>query len=449
MVVLVVDDDASFNELISRYLRKEKFEVISVLSASTALRTLQEKVIDLVLADYKMPEMDGIELIEAIQKLYPDLPVILMTNYADIRVAVNSIKVGAFDFVSKPIIPDELLKIVHLALTKDATKSSSSLQKKTSYVKGKNEQTEKLWKHLAMVAPTKMNVLITGESGTGKEYIACTIHEMSRRANGPFVAVDCGALTVELAGSELFGHVKGAFTGAQSDKRGLFEVANGGTLFLDEIGNLPHEIQILLLRAIQEEQIKRVGGTQDIPVDVRIVAATNEMLIDNVQKQIFRNDLYHRLNEFELYLAPLRERLDDLKEFAEFFITEACEEFDRPLMKISQEVQQVFMQYSWPGNLRELRNIIRRSVILTLGDTIELDVLPAGLLESQKSEAVESLSVSEPVSLDIKTHQQELEKKMLMEALEKYKFNKSKAAQALHIDRSTLYKKLKQYNIDL
>lgn len=449
MIVLVVDDDASFNELISRYLRKEKFEVISVLSASTALRTLQEKVIDLVLADYKMPEMDGIELIEAIQKLYPDLPVILMTNYADIRVAVNSIKVGAFDFVSKPIIPDELLKIVHLALTKDATKSSSSLQKKTSYVKGKNEQTEKLWKHLAMVAPTKMNVLITGESGTGKEYIACTIHEMSRRANGPFVAVDCGALTVELAGSELFGHVKGAFTGAQSDKRGLFEVANGGTLFLDEIGNLPHEIQILLLRAIQEEQIKRVGGTQDIPVDVRIVAATNEMLIDNVQKQIFRNDLYHRLNEFELYLAPLRERLDDLEEFAEFFITEACEEFDRPLMKISQEVQQVFMQYSWPGNLRELRNIIRRSVILTLGDTIELDVLPAGLLESQKSEAVESLSVSEPVSLDIKTHQQELEKKMLMEALEKYKFNKSKAAQALHIDRSTLYKKLKQYNIDL
>lgn len=449
MVVLVVDDDASFNELISRYLRKEKFEVISVLSASTALRTLQEKVIDLVLADYKMPEMDGIELIEAIQKLYPDLPVILMTNYADIRVAVNSIKVGAFDFVSKPIIPDELLKIVHLALTKDATKSSSSLQKKTSYVKGKNEQTEKLWKHLAMVAPTKMNVLITGESGTGKEYIACTIHEMSRRANGPFVAVDCGALTVELAGSELFGHVKGAFTGAQSDKRGLFEVANGGTLFLDEIGNLPHEIQILLLRAIQEEQIKRVGGTQDIPVDVRIVAATNEMLIDNVQKQIFRNDLYHRLNEFELYLAPLRERLDDLEEFVEFFITEACEEFNRPLMKISQEVQQVFLQYSWPGNLRELRNIIRRSVILTLGDTIELDVLPAGLLESQKSEAVESLSVSEPVSLDIKTHQQELEKKMLMEALEKYKFNKSKAAQALHIDRSTLYKKLKQYNIDL
>lgn len=385
MVVLVVDDDASFNELISRYLRKEKFEVISVLSASTALRTLQEKVIDLVLADYKMPEMDGIELIEAIQKLYPDLPVILMTNYADIRVAVNSIKVGAFDFVSKPIIPDELLKIVHLALTKDATKSSSSLQKKTSYVKGKNEQTEKLWKHLAMVAPTKMNVLITGESGTGKEYIACTIHEMSRRANGPFVAVDCGALTVELAGSELFGHVKGAFTGAQSDKKGLFEVANGGTLFLDEIGNLPHEIQILLLRAIQEEQIKRVGGTQEIPIDVRIVAATNELLIDNVQKQTFRNDLYHRLNEFELFLAPLRDRLDDLEEFAEFFISEACEEFERPLMKMSLEVKQAFQQYSWPGNLRELRNIIRRSVILTLGETIELDVLPAGLLEFQKS----------------------------------------------------------------
>lgn len=448
MVVLVVDDDASFNDLISKYLRKEKFEVISIVESTSALETIKTHHVDLVLADYKMPVMDGLELIEEIHKTHPDLPVILMTNYADIRVAVDSIKIGAFEFVSKPIIPDELMKIVHLALSRSPQPISKGFS--TKYIKGKNTHTEKLWKHLTMVAPTKMNVLITGESGTGKEYIARTIHDMSRRSNGPFVSIDCGALTKELAGSELFGHVKGAFTGAVSDKKGMFEVAQGGTLFLDEIGNLPHEIQVLLLRALQEDKIKRVGGTQEISIDVRIVAATNEELVNNVQMQTFRNDLYHRLNEFELHLSPLRDRLDDLEEFSEYFIQEACAEFDRTPLTISEDVLKIFRQYNWPGNLRELRNIIRRSVILSAGNIIQLDVLPPGMMDIKEEEiSQDNVETNNSSSLDMKNQQQELEKKMLIEALEKYKYNKSKAAQALNIDRSTLYKKLKFYQIEI
>lgn len=456
MVILVVDDDLSFNELVSRYLTKEGFEVISVYGSRQALDVIGQQRIDLVLADYKLPGMDGLALTEKIQQMYSGIPVILITNYADIRVAVNSIKLGAFEFVSKPVIPDELLKIIHLALSPSEQKSHTVKHtQEEQYIIGKNEKTANLWKHVNIVAPTKMNVLITGESGTGKEHIARTIHQMSRRAKGPFVAVDCGALTVELAGSELFGHMKGAFTGANADKKGLFEEANGGTLFLDEVGNLPYEIQVSLLRAIQEESIKRVGGNKEIKVDVRLVAATNDLLSQSIENNSFRNDLYHRLNEFELFIPPLRERIDDVEEFCDFFVRQACSEFEKQPVSISDEVKQVFMNYSWPGNLRELRNIIRRSVILTSGDEITGDALPIGMKDASEvksSENVQQPIVSQgssPNLLNIKDQNREQERRLVLEALEKFKYNKTKAAEALNIDRSTLYKKMKLYEIEI
>ncbi len=451
MHILVVDDDIAFNDLLNRFLTKEGFIVESVYSSKEVLNIIQQKRVDLVLVDYQLPGMDGLQLTEKIHNEHPGLPVILITNYADIRVAVNSIKLGAFEFVSKPVIPDELLKIIRLALTNTST-VTQKISVPPQYVIGENEMMSQLWKHLSVVAPTKMNVLITGESGTGKEHIARTIHQMSRRSQGPFVAVDCGALTVELAGSELFGHVKGAFTGANADKKGLFEEAKGGTLFLDEVGNLPYEIQVALLRAIQEETVKRVGGNKEIKVDVRLVAATNDRLAESIENQVFRNDLFHRLNEFELYLPPLRDRISDILEYCQFFIEAACEEFEKPVLRLHEDVKQIFMHYSWPGNLRELKNIIRRAVVLATGEELTADLLPVGLQEMAISEPLvqnETLKTTGPVqTLNMKDQNQELEKRLLVEALEKFKYNKTKAAEALNIDRSTLYKKLKQYNIE-
>ena len=456
MMILVVDDDPSFNQLLSNYLKREGFEVISVHSSNSALEVVSKQKIDLLLSDYRLPDMDGLALIAKIKNEYPGLPVILITNYADIRLAVNSIKLGAFEFVSKPVIPDELLKVVNLALSRQAQQQSSEKSNKhkqsPDYIIGKDEQAAQVWKHLSIVGPTKMNVLIVGESGTGKEYVARNIHALSRRAEMPFVAVDCGALPVELAASELFGHVKGAFTGAITDKRGLFEEANKGTLFLDEVGNLPYEVQVLLLRAIQEGVIKRVGSNKEIKVDVRIVAATNDFLKRGIENNTFRNDLFHRLNEFELSLPPLRNRLEDLDEFSDFFVQQACEEFDKPLVKVHEEVRQIFRNYSWPGNLRELKNIIRRAVLLCTGTEITPDVLPMGLkdiTDEQPFQPGKEIEGNGSVSLNIKDKSKENEKKMIIDALKIHKYNKSKAAEALNIDRSTLYKKIKDYNIEI
>ncbi len=454
MRILVVDDDPSFNGLVSNYLERQNFKTTSVYSSNSALAELANTKYDLVLADYKLPGMDGLQLIEKVKSRYQGLPVILITNYADIRVAVDSIKLGAFEFVTKPVNPDELLKVIDLALTRPEGHVNSKQQPEdiSGYVVGKNYKTSQLWKHITVVSPTKMNVLIIGESGTGKEHIARTIHRMSRRSGKPFVAVDCGALSIELAGSEFFGHVKGAFTGANMDKKGLFESAHGGTLFLDEVGNLPYEVQVSLLRAIQEKSIKKVGGNQEIPVDVRLVAATNHKLSINGDDSRFRNDLYHRLNEFELQVPPLRERLDDLDEFCDFFIQQACKELEKPTMVISTEVRDIFQAYHWPGNLRELRNIIRRAILLAPGTEITPEVLPAGVkdrsMKNQPGVAIEPDSVFQSTGLSIKEHNMEQEKQLIVNALVKYRYNKTKAADALNIDRSTLYYKIKQYKID-
>ena len=463
--VLVIDDDPAFNKMLSHFLERNNFQVVSAHSANTALLEIERESFDLVLTDFRLPGMDGLELIRTIKSKNPELPVILITNYADVRTAVNSIKFGAFEFVSKPLIPDEFLVIVNKALSKQSTGKLESKQKvkqNIKYIVGTTEEAIRLWEYVELVAPTRMSVLILGESGTGKEYVARALHDKSKRSSQRFIALDCGILSKELAASELFGHVKGSFTGATTDKKGLFELANGGTLFLDEVGNLPIDVQIQLLRTIQEKVVRRVGSEKDIKVDVRLIAATNENIASAINEGNFRNDLLHRLNEFELNVPALRNRGADLNKFISFFINEASEELDKIVNNIDSTALSTLESYSWPGNLRELKNIIKRAVLLSQSDTITIDHLPKGLISTDKSlsnpievdknqneQSNESRSNSNSSEItDLKYMQDLNEKELITRVLKENKYNKSKAAKQLNIDRTTLYQKIKKFDID-
>ncbi|GAA5022826.1 sigma-54-dependent Fis family transcriptional regulator [Marivirga lumbricoides] len=461
MKLLVIDDDPSFNKMLTGFLLRNNYQVESAHSPQSALELLKDHVFNLVLTDFKLPGMDGIALMQEIKRIYPGTPVILITNYSDIRTAVNSIKLGAYEFVNKPVNPDELLKTVEKALKAERKpeeqEKTTESPKKTNgkqlqFIIGQTPQSLELWNYVDVVAPTKMSVLILGESGTGKEYVANIIHQKSKRANKQFVAIDCGVLSKELAASELFGHVKGAFTGATQDKKGQFEVANGGTLFLDEIGNLPYEVQVQLLRVLQERIIKRVGSDKEIPIDVRIISATNESLSQNRNSEEFRNDLYHRINEFELNVPPLRNRLADLEEYCEFFISEACLELNKNHKTLSEEVLLAFKNYDWPGNLRELKNLIKRAVLLAPTDKITMDQLPEGFKNTENtfvdSGNKSSIQQNDVTNQDLKEIQKAQEINTIKKVLADTKFNKSMAAKILNIDRSTLYKKIKEYGID-
>ncbi|MBK6263978.1 sigma-54-dependent Fis family transcriptional regulator [Marivirga sp. S37H4] len=455
MNILVVDDDPSFNKMLTGFLSRNNYEVKSAHSPQSALALLKENTFDLVLTDFKLPDMNGIKLMQEIKKVHNNIPVILITNYSDIRTAVNSIKLGAYEFVTKPVIPDELLKTIQKALTVEPTQAGSSSEDKPKekdtsleFIVGKTPKSLELWDYVDLVAPTKMSVLILGESGTGKEYVANIIHQKSSRAAKPFVAMDCGVLSKELAASELFGHVKGAFTGAINDKKGQFEVANGGTLFLDEIGNLPYEVQVQLLRVLQESIIKRVGSEKEIPVDVRIISATNENLADNRNSEEFRNDLYHRINEFELKVPPLRERLIDLEEYCAFFMKEACRDLNKPPKILSNEVVEIFKKYDWPGNLRELKNLIKRAVLLATDEYITIDQLPEGFKQKETGTKDSAENIKSVSHQNLKEIQKSQEIEAIKRVLSETKYNKSLAAKLLNIDRSTLYKKIKEYGID-
>lgn len=460
MKLLVIDDDPSFNKMLTGFLLRNNYQVESAHSPQSALGLLKDHVFNLVLTDFKLPGMDGIELMQEIKRIYPGTPVILITNYSDIRTAVDSIKLGAYEFVTKPVNPDELLKTVEKALHSENTPTLQATTatppkatgKQLQFIIGKTPQSLELWKYVDVVAPTKMSVLILGESGTGKEYVANIIHQKSKRATKPFVAIDCGVLSKELAASELFGHVKGAFTGATQDKKGQFEVANGGTLFLDEIGNLPYEVQVQLLRVLQERVIKRVGSDKEIPIDVRIISATNESLSQNRNSEEFRNDLYHRINEFELNVPPLRNRIADLEEYCDFFISEACRELNKSSKTLSEEVLSAFKNYDWPGNLRELKNLVKRAVLLAPDDTITMEQLPEGFKHTENSsteaEGIPLTQHHNVVNQDLKEIQKAQEIDTIKKVLADTKFNKSMAAKILNIDRSTLYKKIKEYGID-
>lgn len=455
MRVLIVDDDLAFANLMERLLTSEGFTVNKLIDPVKALKEVATNKYDLVLVDYKMPDLDGLELLERIKSHDPSLPVILVTNYSDLRVAVRSVKLGAFDFVTKPIIPDEFLTVVKRALSDSLTniekvQDNKHVRKESDYIVGSCQKAKDVWDYSCQLAPTGLNVLISGESGTGKEYIAQALHSMSRRDKHPFIAVDCGTISSELAVSSFFGHVKGAFTGANSDKVGFFEQANKGTLFLDEVGNLAIEAQAAILRAIQERSFKRLGASHELNVDVRVIAATNEPLATNVSKGAFRGDLYYRLNEFELHIPPLRERMDDLEVFVTAFLKQSESEFNKENITIQQEVLQAFKRYSWPGNIRELRNIIRRASLLAKNGIITLNEIPEGISNpiNESLYTPAPRTVKDSTSFDIKEESKELERELIIAALEKSKYNKTQAAKTLNIDRSTLYAKLKIYGIE-
>lgn len=453
--ILIVDDDLSFCIMLKAFLEKKGFQVQEAFSASEAIRLFKEKKYDVVLTDYRLPEKNGLEILTEVKQINPQVSVILMTAYADIRMAVKAIKMGAYEYVTKPVNPDEILMNIQGALRKVSaevpeghisvgTQVLSSKHEGFEFVEGTSLDARRINEYADLVAPTNMSVIIQGESGTGKEYIARFIHKKSLRGKKPFVAIDCGALSNELAGSEFFGHLKGSFTGAIGDKIGQFEAANGGTLFLDEIGNLSYEVQIKLLRAIQERKIRRIGSNKDIEVDVRLITATNEDLMQAVQKGNFREDLYHRLNEFLLHVVPLRQRKEDIRIFASFFLQKANDELGKDIEGFSDNVMDVFLRYSWPGNIRELKNVIKRSVLLTRSGFVQTASLPSEILIQPEQAASEDMAEEGLKALTDKT-----EKEMILITLEKVKYNKSKAAQMLGIDRKTLYNKLKQFDITL
>lgn len=445
--ILIVEDDVTFGVMLKTWLTKKGFNAETVGSISGARKQLESSRFDIVLSDLRLPDGDGIHLQKWINEKGISLPLIIMTGYADIQTAVEAIKSGAKDYVSKPVNPDELLKRINEALasenkTKDigiATKQETSQKDAVSdnFLEGESDAAKQLYSYVRLVAPTNMSVLINGDSGTGKEYVAHRIHQLSKRSDKPFIAIDCGSIPKELAASEFFGHVKGSFTGALADKTGAFVEANGGTIFLDEIGNLSYEVQIQLLRALQERKIRPVGSSKEMEVDVRLVSATNENLEQAIEKGSFRQDLFHRINEFSLKMPCLKDRAEDIILFANFFLDQANKELDKRLIGFDSKAMSVLQEYHWPGNLRQMKNVIMRATLLAQKNFISSEEL--GIERSNTSGQAIGMSL----------HSEEREKEQILEALRQANNNKSKAALLLGIDRKTLYNKLKLHHIDL
>ncbi|MDF3077766.1 MAG: sigma-54-dependent Fis family transcriptional regulator [Sphingobacteriaceae bacterium] len=465
--ILIVDDEVNIGLLLSRFLTRNGFEVNTATSGTAAMDFLAKQSYNLVLCDFRLEDTDGREILKKIKASYPATGVIIITGYSDIKLAVELIKLGAYDYITKPLYPDEILNTINKAIeTQEALAkaysepaSLSTPQKKTQngtlpeeFVIGQSIVSRELIKQIELISPTNYSVILTGESGTGKESIAKAIHMQSPRRDKPFVAMDCGSLTKELAGSEFFGHEKGSFTGALFTKVGHFEMANGGTLFLDEVGNLSYDIQAALLRTVQERKVKRIGSTKEIDLDVRIVVATNENLQDSIQKGRFREDLYHRFNEFSIHLPPLRNRGKDILIFAESFLKVANHELNRNVKSFSHDVIECIMTYNWPGNVRELKNVIRRSVLLTEGDVVQIKALPLEISTFAKASAIEN-AVGSSVHVrenkrDLKNAAMEAEYEAILKVLKEVNFNKTKAAKILNIDRKTLYNKMKAINLE-
>lgn len=446
--ILLIEDDKTFSRILEGFLGKNRYTVEAAPDGKTGLKKFQDGPWDLVLLDYRLPDVNGLEMLAELKKDSPALPVIIMTSFSDIRTAVKAIKSGAYEYITKPVNPDELLLVMRNALDKgtESNGQEHARQKSSSdFVVGKSQVSQKLNEYIALVAPTDMSVIIEGESGTGKEYVARTIHRLSKRSKRPFVAVDCGALSKELAASELFGHAKGSFTGAISEKMGQFVAANSGTIFLDEVGNLSYEVQVKLLRALQERVIQPIGSNKEIRIDVRLLTATNDDLVASVRNGEFREDLYHRLNEFKLKVPSLRAREEDLLEFCEFFRKKANAELSRSAKRFDPAVIEIFKMYDWPGNLREMKNVIKRSVLLSEGDTIGLDSLPREMVETARNPAA-STNTDSPI-YDLKALQESQERELIMKTLQEVRYNKSKAARILNIDRKTLYLKMEKYGI--
>lgn len=468
--ILIVEDDIAFGTMLQTWLRRKEFEVEKATSVGAAVKLLTEtfgKEVDLVLSDLRLPDHDGLRLLAWMHEHDINAPFIVMTNYAEVQNAVLAMKSGAADYIAKPVQPDILLQKIKDAMEQNAQQASSTIQNSTTqnaptahnsklktqnscsgkrlyepsakltaprHIEGKSEASRQLYSYVELVAPTPMSVLILGASGTGKEYVAHRIHDLSARADRPFFALDCGAIPRDVAASEFFGHKKGAFTGADTDKRGAFEMANGGTLFLDEVGNLSYEVQVQLLRALQERRIRPVGGTQEIPIDIRLVCATNENLEEAVGEGRFREDLYHRINEFTIYMPKLSERGSDLFLFADLFIRHANEELNRTVEGFDSAAAELLASHSWPGNLRELNNVVKRAVLLTRGNKITTTEL---------TQAMGQIRTDNVLQL----HDEDTERQRIITALQQTNGNKAKAARLLGVDRKTIYNKIEKLGI--
>ena len=436
--ILIVEDDITFSLMLTTWLGKKGFVVRSSSSVSDAKRRLGEEAFDLVISDLRLPDSDGIGLLKWLKSTHPSLPLIMMTSYAEIQTAVQAMKLGAADYIAKPLNPDELLgKIKELVRVEEKAPARVPVSSAPDlYIEGQSQAARQLYEHVRLVAPTDMSVLVTGASGTGKEYIARRIHEQSNRSKAPFVAVDCGAIPKELAASEFFGHVKGSFTGAIENKTGAFVAAQGGTIFLDEIGNLTYEVQVQLLRALQERKVKPIGSNQEIAINVRLISATNENLRQAIEKGDFREDLYHRINEFTIRIPDLKERKEDLLLFANHFLDLANSELQKDIIGFDNDTMQLFQSYSWPGNLRQMKNVIKYATLLATGRYITRKELPEELTENL------------PSHTNIQLKNVEHERDLIRKALQECGNNKTRAAQLLGIDRKTLYNKLKIYQLD-
>lgn len=453
--ILIVEDDIAFGTMLQTWLRKKGFEVDKATSVGAAVKLLVDTSVDLVLSDLRLPDHDGLRLLKWMREHNNNAPFIVMTNYAEVQNAVLAMKSGAADYIAKPVQPDILLQKIKDALSaaadvlpvqapattaataKQARQKAAKADKKEAsprYIEGKSEASRQLYSYVELVAPTPMSVLILGASGTGKEYVARRIHELSPRHDRPFFALDCGAIPRDVAASEFFGHKKGAFTGADSDKRGAFEMANGGTLFLDEVGNLSYDVQVQLLRALQERRIRPVGGTEEIPIDIRLVCATNENLAEAVADGGFREDLYHRINEFTIYMPKLSERGTDLFLFADLFVRHANEELNRDVEGFDSAAAEMLVSHPWTGNLRELNNVVKRAVLLARGKLIT----PAELTMAMPP-------VQPEPSLAL--HDEDTERSRIVAALRQTNGNKAAAARLLGIDRKTIYNKIERLGI--
>ena len=456
--ILILEDDVTFGTMLNAWFSKKSWETTWLSKVENAKLEIQNSSFDLILSDLRLPDGDGIMFLTWLRENNIMTPFIVMTNYSDVQTAVSAIKLGAFDYLQKPINPTVLQQKIEIALkqhTQDLPKKENVKSNKQSdkshntVVKGNSSVMQRLYSHIDLVAPTKMSVLILGESGTGKEYIARMIHEQSNRKNAPFIAVDCGSLSMELAPSELFGHKKGSFTSAISDKTGVFVEANGGTVFLDEVGNLSYEVQKQLLRALQEQKVRPVGSASDVKVDVRILAATNEDLEKAIEDGRFRQDLYHRINEFSVNVPPLRERTEDLEEFAYHFVAQANEELGKNVDTISSEVIDILKQQNWFGNLRELRNVIRRSVLFAKDNILRVENLPDFPKDIRNHNVVSDDKYVANNSGDLILNNKSNEKEQILAALKQARGNKTIAAKLLQIDRKTLYNKMHLYGIEL
>lgn len=468
--ILIIDDDMDMCNLLGRFLQKKGYETEASHSGGKGIAKFKESKFDVVLCDFRLGDKEGREVLKEIKQVDPYAIVIIITGYSDIKTAVDVIKSGAFDYITKPLIPEEVLNVIGRALQQSAEpgdpmkptngqagrKQPGKAMPEEEFMVGQAPSTKELYRQIELVAPTNYSIILYGESGTGKEVIARTIHQSSARKDKPFVAMDCGTLSKELSGSELFGHVKGAFTGALNDKEGHFELANGGTLFLDEVANLSYEIQAALLRVIQERKFKRVGGVKEMETDVRIIVASNENLQEAYRKGRFREDLFHRFNEFSIVLPAFRQRREDLPLFADFFLTRANRELGKEVEGFDPEVMQIFMSYSWPGNLREFRNVIRRAALLTSSGRVNARVLPAEIVDTNgygqafipQQEQPVITTAHHPIvhkETDLKNAAAQAEYDTIMNVLKQVNYNKSRAAEILKIDRKTLYNKIKSY----